>query len=163
MLDEGGLLTVPEAPREPHGLRAGLVGRAGRDRRLLLLLGRRELGGVVVLAGDRILELAHPLAQRAPHLRQPLRPEDEEHDEEEDENLPDTDAERHGLRVAPRLAGNGRLPWVTKRRENPLRERDTDRTKWLCWNSKTCTSRSRTEPRSSRASISLSAQARSMR
>ena len=37
---------------------------------------------VVVLAGDRVLELAHALAERAAHLGQALRPEDEQHDDE---------------------------------------------------------------------------------
>src|SRR3954468_6852458 len=32
----------------------------------------------LVVAGDRVLELVHPLAERAPQLGEPLRPEDEQ-------------------------------------------------------------------------------------
>src|SRR5213593_1621032 len=54
----------------------------GRNRVLRLSLGcRRQLWRLVlVLAGDRVLELAHALAERASHLGQPLRAEDEEDD-----------------------------------------------------------------------------------
>src|SRR2546423_1503923 len=67
-------LALAGADRCPDRL---LDGRRGRD------LGR--LG--VFLAGHRGLELAHALPERAPHLRQLLRPEDEEHDEEENQQL----------------------------------------------------------------------------
>src|SRR5262249_1496463 len=105
MLDERRLFAVGEAPRQAlHDVLDGVVlagGGAARDRdglnrrrsrqlRLLMLLTL-----LVVVAGDRALELAHPLAKRAAHLRQPLRPEDEEHDEREDEQLPRRDPTWH--------------------------------------------------------------------
>ena len=66
---------------------------ARRERRL----GGRQRDLVVLrVAGDRVLELAHPLAELPTHLRQPLRTEDEEQDEQKDEKLPDSDSEGHG-------------------------------------------------------------------
>jgi hypothetical protein len=96
MLDERSLLTVAKTPREPH-LRLGscrlVAARAGGNRSLFLR--RRELDRLVVLAGDRVFELTHPLPQRTTHLGQPLWAEDEQHDEEQDEDLPDADTEGH--------------------------------------------------------------------
>src|ERR1044071_54999 len=72
--------------------------RRGMGR--VLLVGGR-LGGVggrlpdlrrlLVLTGDRVLELAHTLAKRVPDLGQPLGPEDEQCDDEDDDHTRDTD------------------------------------------------------------------------
>ena len=72
---------------------AGTVLVGGRELRCEAVVHRLV---VVVLAGDRVLELAHALPERPAHLGQPLGPEDEQDDEEQDQDLPDTDAEGHG-------------------------------------------------------------------
>src|SRR6266404_4789489 len=62
----------------------GRVVLGGRGRRL----GGRELGGRVRrIAGDRVLELAHPRSERATHLRQPLRAEEEQDDSKQDGDM----------------------------------------------------------------------------
>src|SRR2546421_204 len=58
-----------------------LGGGGGRESRPVALL-------LLVLAGDRVLELAHALTQAAPDLRNPLRPEDQEQDDDEDHDFP---------------------------------------------------------------------------
>src|SRR5215210_6726247 len=74
----------------------GLGGRRGQLDR-----PRRHLLVVVVLAGDRVLELAHPFAHRAADLRQALGAEDEEQHDREDDQLRESDEARHrGGRVA---------------------------------------------------------------
>src|ERR671934_1930559 len=62
-----------------------LLGRLGFGRSGLGGLG---LGGARHLVGDlagRLAELPHRLAHRTPELRQPARPEDDEHDGEDDD------------------------------------------------------------------------------
>ena len=77
---------------------------------------------VVVLPGHRVLELPHALPELAPHLRQPLRPEDEEQHEQQDQELPDADSEWHAERSgsardrARRLVSSRRLRRATVRR-----------------------------------------------
>jgi hypothetical protein len=58
-------------------------------RRESAALGR--LGLIVVFAGNRSFELADPFPQRAPQLRKPFRPEDDQGDDENDRYLPDSD------------------------------------------------------------------------
>jgi hypothetical protein len=55
---------------------------------------------VSALPRDRVLELAHPAAQRAAHLGQSLGAEDEEKNEKQEEDLPDADV--------PHVAENSR-------------------------------------------------------
>src|SRR5712691_6735046 len=74
---------------------------AGAHRSSDGLLDRRrgrQLGGFVllVLARHRALELAHTLAERAAHLGQFLRPEDEQDDEEENQQLRGSNPTWHG-------------------------------------------------------------------
>ena len=135
VLDERRFLTVAEAPRQPghratrRSRRAGRVVTGGSSS-----VAARKLVRLVVLAGDRVLELAHALAERAPHLRQPLRPEDHEEDDEDDDRALPADVSGHAPRVAP-AGGRERVSYDgTKRSENPLQERVSDRTKWHCWN-----------------------------
>jgi hypothetical protein len=95
VLDEGRLFAVPEAPRQAtarHGELQGVALARGDDR-VVLVHRRCQLGDVVVvvLARDPILELAHPAAQRASELRQPLRPEDQERSEQDEHDLGDSD------------------------------------------------------------------------
>src|SRR4051812_1734146 len=72
----------------------GALGGARRDDLAIVV--------VVVLAADRLLELAHPAAERAAHLGQPLRAEDQQRGEQDDEQLGDSDSKRHeASRVAP--------------------------------------------------------------
>src|SRR5687768_449281 len=120
MLDQRCFLAVAETARQTlpdHVYRklgdgvalardAVTLGRLDVDvlGRLIRGFGGRELGRValvdrlvVVLAGDRILELAHPLAERAAHLGEALRPEEDEEDDQEDDHLGDADSEWHGL------------------------------------------------------------------
>ena len=108
VLDERRLLAVPKAAGNPHALLLGGRVVAAGGRRDARLFGRRQLGARgLVVAGDRVLELAHPLAERPPHLRQPFRAEDEQHDEENEQQLPERYSKGHALRVAPERAGNG--------------------------------------------------------
>src|SRR5919109_72877 len=120
MLDEGGLLTVLEAAWEPpthreqdllrDGLAVALLhGGAASLRRARLRGSGRELGrrrrrglGLRILhPGDRVLELAHAPSERAPHLGQPARTEDEKQHDEQNQELPDRDAEWHGSTRPP--------------------------------------------------------------
>src|SRR6185436_8592833 len=80
------------------------LSRLRLDRRCVVARGAQLATDIVVvrvLARDRVLELAHPAPQRAAHLREALRSEDEERDEQEDEDLGEPDAERHAVSVAP--------------------------------------------------------------
>src|SRR5262249_5157229 len=134
----------------------------GRDRvlRLGFRRARRQVRRrlVLVLAGDRVLELAHALAERAPHLGQPLRAEDEQDDHEQNCDLLGADPSRHCPARVARFAlavllvrNTGKKGW---------------RLDWVqChfWRSRTCTSRSRTAPRSSRVSISPSSRGKCTR
>src|SRR6478735_690280 len=72
-----------------------------RRRRWLVRGAGRQLGLLVVVrAGDRILELAHALAERAPDLRQALRPEHEQRDDQDHDQSGDADLRNHGPSVA---------------------------------------------------------------
>src|SRR5437868_6812015 len=85
---------MAEAPRQTlHRLRDGVVlARRGGNLR-----GARFL---FVFARDRVLELPHPLAERAPDFRHALRPEDQEnHDQEQDELRNADPAGHRALRV----------------------------------------------------------------
>src|SRR5205807_1065784 len=79
------------------------VALARRRRRGPLLRHRRQLGGllVVVLAADRVLELPHSLPDRAAHLGQALRAEDEEDHDQEDHELPGANPTGHASSVPP--------------------------------------------------------------
>src|SRR6476659_6283852 len=88
------------------------LGRRCRRRRCRRLqpLGGRELGLRIVVgwrvAGDCILELAHPVPERLPDLRQPLAAEEEQRDQEEEDDVPGSLEIPHGssvARVRPRL------------------------------------------------------------
>src|SRR5581483_6241226 len=94
MLDERQLIVELRRPHTGHGSGSlvgndlaldGLIGilRALDRRRLRRLF----LFVVVSLAGDRSPDLADALAHRAPQLRQALRPEDHEGDDEDDDQL----------------------------------------------------------------------------
>src|SRR4029077_5385680 len=114
MLDERRLLTVPEATRETdrtHGALGDgfvLAGRCGRGRVLRphrQLRRLRRLGvsdfrvfGLAV-ARDRVLELAHPGPERPSDLRQALRSEEQEGDDQQEDDLGRAD-----VRHAPTLA-----------------------------------------------------------
>src|SRR5205807_4455251 len=65
------------------GLRLRRHRRSGLGARLLEL----GMGLVLVLAGDRVLELAHSAPERLPEIGQSLRPEDQKHDDEDDDDL----------------------------------------------------------------------------
>ena len=73
---------------------------AGAAFAFLVVVRRLDDGrglGLVVLAaaGDRVLELAHPAADGAAGVRQALRPEDDERDDQYDDELERSDT-RHG-------------------------------------------------------------------
>src|SRR4249919_1628236 len=99
MLDERGLLAVAKTPRkDPHALLPG--------RRSVVRGRRRQLARLVLVrAADRILELAHAAPERAPHLGQPLGPEHEQGDDEDEDETRDSDLRHHGRSVAPGRAG----------------------------------------------------------
>src|SRR5205823_8193112 len=75
-----------------------------RRKRLhrLLLLGL----GVLLFdpVRDRVLEAPDRAAEGPPHLREPLRAEDEEHDEDEDQKLPEAEPP-HGRQPNPKAVG----------------------------------------------------------
>src|SRR5439155_20094710 len=105
MLDQGRLFAVAEAARQQahRGLAQVALGRRLRRR-----LGWRELlrlGGL--MAGERVLELPHPRAQRASDLRQPLGAEEEQRDQEQDDDVRRAGPAAHTGRVA-RLAATNR-------------------------------------------------------
>src|ERR671931_206187 len=82
----------------PDGV--ALAVRAGER---LFLGARRQLGRLrplVVLARDRVLELAHPPAQGLAHLGEALRAEDEEDDDQQDRELPGSDPTWHATSIA---------------------------------------------------------------
>jgi len=56
---------------------------------------------VIVLARDGVLELAQALAERPPHLRQPLWSEDQQREGQNQQDLPQLQAERHPANIAP--------------------------------------------------------------
>ena len=95
VLDNGRLFPVLEATRQKaHGLDRVVFALAGADGCPNRLLDRRsggELGRLMVVLRHRVLELAHPRPERAPHLGKPLRAEDEKDDQEQDQQFPRTD------------------------------------------------------------------------
>src|SRR5436305_25533 len=84
-LDRVVVALAADRSRSPHGL---------FDRR------RPRQFRLVVLPGHGVLELTHPPPHGAAHLRQPLRPEDEENDDKQDQQLPRSNPPWH----APSLA-----------------------------------------------------------
>src|SRR4029077_12041366 len=98
MLAERRLLGVAETARNPgHVPLDGLaLGRRRRRRRNRLLRRRRGGGrefGLRVgvgrrVAGDRVLELTHPVPERLPHFRKALAAEEEKCDREDDDDVP---------------------------------------------------------------------------
>src|SRR3954447_17243127 len=81
------------------------LGTTERLRHLRTLIGALVLVFVLGLAGQRVLELAHARAQGAPQAGQPLGPEDDEHDQQDDRELWDSDAVEHfcASKSIPRL------------------------------------------------------------
>src|SRR4029079_574021 len=69
--------------RRRRGGRHRRVGGRELGRKLGLRVGRRRRG-----AGDRVLELAHPVPQRLAHFRQPLAAEEQQRDHEEQDDVP---------------------------------------------------------------------------
>src|SRR5688500_4890976 len=92
-------------------LRNGVALALARRRGDVLLVlrcprqGRRAL--VVVAARHGVLELAHPLAQRATDLRHAGSAEEEQDDDEEDEDLGKPDSEGHKATLAAVSGGLG--------------------------------------------------------
>src|SRR5262245_2258282 len=85
--------------------RVALALGSGSRGQILLGGDGRQLGRLVtglVLPRARVLELTHAAAERLAHLREPLRPEHEQDDDEEDGDLPRSDPTRHAPRVALR-------------------------------------------------------------
>src|SRR3954451_13210081 len=77
------------------GGRLFTLGTTERLRHLRALIGALVVVCVLGLAGQRVLELAHAGAERAPQPGQPLGPEDDEHDQQDDRELWDSDAVEH--------------------------------------------------------------------
>ena len=116
--------------------------------------GRRDLHGFVV-ARDRLLELTHALAERAAHLGQALGPEHQQHDKADQEDLDPAQSRK----ARSETSTGGRPEGVsydgqTEAKTAAPGDAVRDRTKWPLLELKDLTSRSRTEPRSSRASTS---------
>src|SRR6478735_1626948 len=94
-----------------------------RRRRWLVRGAGRQLGLLVLVrAGDRILELAHALAERAPDLRQALGPEHEQGDDQDHDQPGDANLRQHGPSVALSIRGQqpphpGPLRYPVWRRE----------------------------------------------
>ena len=99
MFDQRRLLSVLEAPwQDFHGLDGVALVLARCDRRVRRL--HRQLGGIlVILAADRILELAEAFTHRPPDLRQTLRTKQQQSKEQQEDDLAGSDV-RHALRVA---------------------------------------------------------------
>src|SRR6266508_798613 len=72
-----------------------------RRQRLRARVGQRHVSFLPV---DPVHELAHPAAERSPHLGQAPRAEDEQEQDHEQHDLLDSDEPRH--RYWPRLAGS---------------------------------------------------------
>ena len=65
---------------------------------------------IVVVARDRSSELADALAHRAPELRQALRPEDDQGDDQHDEDLGKSDVAGHSSQMVPARGRGNRNP-----------------------------------------------------
>lgn len=111
-LPRHGHLARPAAGRHRRGRRRRLPRRVGRMRgghaaepvAAAPPLSRLRPGGLellvalaLVAARDCALELAQPAAQRPARVRQALRPEDEQGDDGDDDDLHGSDAHRHGV------------------------------------------------------------------
>src|SRR4051812_34378546 len=77
------------------GRRLGTRGLVGPVRQLVAVL-------VLLVARQRVLELAHAGAERAPEVGQTLRAEQHQDQNEDDQDLGQADAKGHALIVAPR-------------------------------------------------------------
>src|SRR5688572_2895777 len=84
---------------------AAAVADAPRNRRRLIVCSLL-IALLSSCGGDRVLELAHPLAQRPARGRQPLRSEDQQRDHEDDDQLSGSDV-RHGAPPVPVMAVAG--------------------------------------------------------
>ena len=93
----------------------GVVARgSGRNGSLFPGGGRRRISaGRSSLPEIESLNSRIPLPSERPTLVA-VKPEDEQHDEEDEQQLPQWDPERHAQRVAPRQAGKV-SHWRTKR------------------------------------------------
>src|SRR5262245_22220852 len=127
----------------------------GRKLRLRLGLVRGRV------AGNGVLELAHPVPERLPDLREPLAAEEQQRDQGEKDDVPGSLEIPHVQRVARFSSTRARtervsLDWfaLVGAGRKPRYFRGKRRTEWHCSSWRTCTSPSRTAPRSSRASIS---------
>src|SRR3712207_355105 len=80
---------APWASRAARNRRTDIRALSTAPERGLNLLGALDRLGVVRprAAGDGVLELAHALAERAAGLGQPLRAEDDEGDDEQDDQF----------------------------------------------------------------------------
>ena len=109
VLDERRLLAVAQAPREAHRATSRVLDETetgSRSRPTRSSASARAL--VVVLAGDRVLELAHPLAERAAHLGQRFGPKTRSATTRIRIRSPGSDPSRHGwTRVARSVVGGG--------------------------------------------------------
>src|SRR5207237_538656 len=92
-----------KAPRDPHGLDGVALARGDGSGRVLRADRRLDLGPLVVVldahAADGVLELAHALAERAADLGEALRPEEEQREQQEQDDLAWADV-RHGSTIA---------------------------------------------------------------
>src|ERR1044071_9991436 len=80
--------------------------RSRRGSRLIVLrrlrrrvvCGRSRQLGLLVVAGYRVLELAHAATEGASDLGQTLRPEDEQRDDEDDDQARNSDLRKHAFK-----------------------------------------------------------------
>src|SRR6478609_7073094 len=95
------------------GLRGALVshgvGRRGRPHDLTLTVVVVLMVVITVLAGDGVLELAHPRAELPPERRKALGTEDDQHDDEHDHEFEWADAARH---AASSGSGGEQATWT---------------------------------------------------
>src|SRR4051794_2513540 len=93
----------------------------GRGGRRLVAGGARQLG-LLVVTGDRVLELAHPAPERAADLGQSLGPEHEQRDDQDDDEPGNADF-RHLPSVAFHRPGMDvpcqKSPWKSKSWSSP--------------------------------------------
>src|SRR4051812_42190138 len=118
----GGLVLPARLAGDDFGLGRGRVELGGRRA----LRGRLDLVPVVVvlvLARDRVLELAHPRAELPAEAGKPLRAEDEEDDQQEDRQLEGSNA-RHTRKCTAecRRADHPELQRASSLRDAPMRK-----------------------------------------
>ena len=75
---------------------------------------------VVVVAVERRAKLPHAAADGARHLRQPLRPEDDQRDDQDDQELEWTDVEHAAARIV--RPGSGGAAFERPRHRLPVQE-----------------------------------------